>query len=278
MSAADTTETSQERQATIGYQVKGSGSNTLVLLRGLGRWSDHWLGFDDVLAARGYRVITIDNRGFGKSRQIPVGKGAEIRLFAEDAASVIAREAPYGAHVIGTSLGGMIGLALAATRPQLIRSLTIINSSVAASGKRRLSARGVMALAHVALGLNKGYMRLAHSLLGKNSPQELRGQLAAKWSAIDVVTPLTLKTVMRQISAARKFKGLVEAAAIRCPVMVVKSESDLFVDPANSDFIHRQIKGATLVSHPSAGHEITFEAPDWLSSEIDRFVAHGSAG
>jgi pimeloyl-ACP methyl ester carboxylesterase len=59
---------------------------------------------------------------------------------------------------------------------------------------------------------------------------------------------------------------------VKCPVTVVRSSGDLFVDPANSDFIHRQIKGSSLLSHPTAGHELAFEDPDWLSSMIQNFA------
>jgi pimeloyl-ACP methyl ester carboxylesterase len=266
-----------QQSSSLGYQVKGSGATTLVLLRGLARWSEHWLGFDDLLVEQGYRVLVIDNRGLGKSRHLKLESQDGIHLFAEDVAAVIAKEAPFGAHVIGTSLGGMIALALASGRPHLVKSLTIINSSFASSKKKRLTFKAAVALAFVALGLQSGYLKLASALLGSGASIDLKSQLASRWSTIDIISKVELSTLFTQIRAAKRFIGLTESAAIRCPVRIIKSAGDLFIDPANSDFIQKQIKGSSIAIHPNAGHEIAFEDPTWLSKEIGQFIRSCSA-
>ena len=256
----------------VGYRVTGSGNKSIVLLRGLARWSDHWLGFDNMLADRGFKVIVIDNRGFGLSVGLPVNN-LKISQMAEDVAGVITKEAPGGAHVIGVSLGGMIGICLAAMKPQLLKSLMIINSSVAASKMTRLSRRAIFAIGWVLTRSRKGHGKLADVILGHETSALRKAEFAEKWQKIDFQSKVKVAHLWAQLAAAKKFSGLSEMAAIRCPVMVIKGEKDYFVDPKNSDFIQKSIKNAEIVVHPLAGHEIAFDDPEWMIKKIMEQIA-----
>ena len=267
MNRDDTSLTNKMIQG-IHYSVSGNGSNTVVLLRGLGRWSEHWLGFESLLASKGLRVITIDNRGFGESKDVKIDRHSRMDEFADDVALIISKEAPSGAHVIGVSLGGMIALSLAAMKPQLVKSLVIVNSSVAGADVNRISTRAILAIISVIIGSKKGYERLAGILLGATSSAEKKSKMASAWAAIDSRKRPLFGHVWAQLMAARSFHGLVEMASVRCPVIVIKSEGDLFVDPANSDFIHGTLKGSTMIKHPTAGHELAFDDPEWFADII----------
>ncbi len=255
----------------IGYRVLGEGQNAIVLLRGLARWSDHWLGFDEALAARGLKVITIDNRGFGRSSAASIDE-LTVSFMAEDVAGVITKEAPSGAHILGVSLGGMIAISLAAFKPQLVRSLVIINSSVGSSGLRRLSGRAILTLLVLLSRSKKGHMKLADVLLGDKTVAERRLEFAQRWQAIDSISTISMKSLLAQLMAAKKFNGQSELAAIRCPVRVVKGNADRFVDPSNSDFIHKSIRGSELIVHADAGHELVFDDPDWILAKISEHI------
>lgn len=252
----------------IYYAVRGAGSKTVVLLRGLGRWSDHWMGFEDVLAKEGCRVITVDNRGFGKSGAVTLAGSLSIDQLAEDVAMIIAKEAPGGAHIVGVSLGGMIGLSLAALKPQFVLSLMIVNSSVSSAKMPRLTKKGLLALASVVARSKKGYETLAEALLAPSSSPEKKMKLAKSWQLTDAAQKPKLSHVWAQLMAARKFSGLPEMAAARCPVTIVKCAGDLFVDPKNSEFIQKNIRNAELVIHPTAGHELAFDDPEWFKKAI----------
>ncbi len=267
----------QRQVRGVSYKVMGDGPLSILLLRGLGRWSDHWLGFDRRLAEAGFRVISLDNRGFGLSRDSILPKNIAIQDLAEDVAAIASKEAPQGALIVGLSLGGMIALSLASTRPQLVRGLMIINSSVSGANLKRISGRAISVLASALLGFKNSYVNLASVLLSSGSSPERRQELALRWSEIDQNAKPDPWRIMRQLITAKQFNGLAELASVKCPVTVIRSEGDLFVDPANSDFIHRQIKGSSLISHPTAGHELAFEDPDWLFSAIKKFAAESTS-
>ncbi len=251
----------------IGYRVSGCGPQAIVLLRGLARWSEHWIGFDQQLARHGYKVISIDNRGFGRSQGASV-KNLDVPQMAEDVAAILTKEAPSGAHLVGVSLGGMIAITLAATKPQLVRSLMVINSSVSASRLKRLSSRAMLSILSLLLRSKNGHKNLADILLGPKTPQERKQQFVESWQKIDFSNDIKLAHLWAQLKAARRFNGGSEMAAVRCPSRVIKGAADVFVDPRNSDFIHKCIKDSELITHPTAGHEIVFEDPAWLEKNI----------
>lgn len=260
----------------VFYTLKGSGPHTVVLLRGLVRWSAHWLGFDDLLAERGLRVIAVDNRGFGRSSKLAGGISLSVHDMADDVAQVIAKEAPGGAHVVGISLGAMIGLALASMKPQLVRSLVMVNSSVGGSGIPRISAKALLAITQIILFGRRGYDSLASALLGPDTPQETKQKLALSWSKIDRDAGVSMRGLWTQLVAARNFDGFVEMSAIHCPVTIVRCDQDQFVDPRNSDFLHRQMKNSEITKHPKAGHELAVDDPEWFLRVIKESLERAS--
>ncbi len=74
------------------------------------------------------RVLRYDHRGHGRSAR--ADGPYPIEALAEDAAALIERQAGgRPVHFVGLSMGGMTGQALAASRPELLASLTIANSA-----------------------------------------------------------------------------------------------------------------------------------------------------
>jgi len=107
--------------ARIAYEEHGEGA-PLLLIHGLGygRW-----GWGPLLAplAERYRVLAFDNRGIGAS-SVPDGPYS-ARTMAEDAVAVLEAAGVGRAHVVGTSLGGMVAQALAADFPERVDRLVL---------------------------------------------------------------------------------------------------------------------------------------------------------
>ncbi|MCA0453209.1 MAG: alpha/beta hydrolase [Chloroflexi bacterium] len=91
-----------------------------------------WLNsrmFDAQIAAfsNRYRCITYDHRGQGQSEVTP--SGYDMETLYEDAANLIQSLNAIPCHFVGVGLGGYIGMRLASRRPQLLRSLTLVETS-----------------------------------------------------------------------------------------------------------------------------------------------------
>jgi 3-oxoadipate enol-lactonase len=126
----------------IAYQHIGAGEPVL-LIHGLGSSARDWEFQTPALAAR-YQVIAADLRGHGGSSK-PRGR-YRITRFATDMAELLQGLAAAPAHVVGLSLGGMVALELALSRPDLVRSLVVINSGPAAPAstlRERLGLIGI---------------------------------------------------------------------------------------------------------------------------------------
>jgi len=135
---------------TIDYDEHGAaGAPPLLAIMGLGMPAAAWPPrLIDLLVERGARVITFDNRDsggstkFGGARTIPLGLAiarAALRLrvpapytlhdMAADAVGLLDALGIARAHLVGVSMGGMIGQLLAASYPQRVASLTSVMSS-----------------------------------------------------------------------------------------------------------------------------------------------------
>src|SRR5215470_17977675 len=73
-----------------------------------------------------YRCIAYDFRGQGQSEV--TADGYDMETLYEDATALIEALNAAPCHFVGLSMGGFIGLRLAARRPALIRSLTLMNT------------------------------------------------------------------------------------------------------------------------------------------------------
>lgn len=110
----------------VVYREWGSAENQRVLIcvHGLARNSRD---FDDIAhaLARNYRVICPDIVGRGESDRLPEGCPYEIGQYLNDMTALIARLGVDQVDWLGTSMGGMIGMCLAAMPNTPIRSLIL---------------------------------------------------------------------------------------------------------------------------------------------------------
>jgi len=107
--------------AVLPYMLDGSGA-TVVLVHGFGLDRAFWDSQTTALAAQ-YRVLSYDLRGFGAA-SLPTAPYSH----AHDLKSLLDALALGPAHVVGLSMGGRVALRLALDAPQLVRSLTLVDS------------------------------------------------------------------------------------------------------------------------------------------------------
>jgi pimeloyl-ACP methyl ester carboxylesterase len=133
----------------------GDAAHSTVLLIMGGMASMLWWPqeFCKRLASHGRHVIRYDQRDTGLATKYPPG-GAPYALedFVDDAIRVIDGYAIPAAHVVGMSLGGMIGQIAALKHPSRVLSLTAISSSPVGIGKSRLPGSSEAFVQHLAEG------------------------------------------------------------------------------------------------------------------------------
>jgi pimeloyl-ACP methyl ester carboxylesterase len=134
----------------FAYQTLGDPADpSLLLVMGLGMHLIHWdLELCRQLAERGFHVIRYDNRDAGLSTKIdapvphlmramaglPISAPYLLGDMADDAFGLLDHLGIERAHVLGASMGGMIGQEMAIRRPERVLSLASLMST---TGERR---------------------------------------------------------------------------------------------------------------------------------------------
>lgn len=173
------------------------------------------------LCAAGIRVIAPSLPGFGGSDGPPL-RNIELGAYAERvAAAVEALGLSKPAFVVGHSFGGGVALRLASDRPDLVRSLTLVNSVGGAPGRRGLMSR-------------HSWLVWALGALTELHPAEL-GRLAPL-IARDLVPNLARRPVTLTLSALLALRASLaeEAAALvrdGMPVLFLWGDRDRLVTP-----------------------------------------------
>src|SRR6478672_389734 len=112
------------------WETRAGSGTPVLLIHGLGGSSDWWRRNIDVLAAE-HTVVAVDLVGFGRNRFFARRSALPLRF--SDTAALLARwiesEFREPVHVVGNSMGGQTAIHLAASRPDLVRSLTLVNST-----------------------------------------------------------------------------------------------------------------------------------------------------
>lgn len=98
----------------------------LLLVMGLGADMRAWL-FQRIPLGRRFRCIALDNRGVGRS-ETPAGP-YDLEQMARDAVSVLDAVGVESAHVLGVSMGGVIGQILGVGHPERVRSLVLSSTA-----------------------------------------------------------------------------------------------------------------------------------------------------
>jgi pimeloyl-ACP methyl ester carboxylesterase len=110
----------------LHYKVQGKGSDYLILLHGSLEAMQNWDRQINDLAKR-YRVVTLDNRGHGKSGF--TDRKMDYILLSEDVLNLMIHLKIDSAHIVGFGDGGIIGLRLASAHPEKVRKLVAIGAN-----------------------------------------------------------------------------------------------------------------------------------------------------
>lgn len=108
----------------IAYEVYGESGTPVLLIHGFASSGViNWVntGWVDTLAKAGYRPITMDNRGHGKSRKVYDPKLYTARAMADDSARLLEHLDLKRTPVIGFSMGARIAAFLMLRHPNLVR-------------------------------------------------------------------------------------------------------------------------------------------------------------
>ena len=263
------------RGVTLCYETFGDPDDTpILLIMGLATQMIAWHeDFCEQLAERGFYVVRFDNRDIGRSTHFdfsPPTIGQMLRRkvgpeqytlsdMAADAAGLIRELGIAPAHVVGASMGGMIGQMLAADHPEAVRSLT---SMMSTTGSRR---HGQPTLAVYRYLLRPpphdrdGYIQRSAEVFGlvgstgfERDEQHIRERAARSFDrGFDV------RAGGRQLGAIVASGDRTRALGrIKAPALVIHGTVDKMVRPSGGRATAKAIPGARLLMIEGMGHDL----------------------
>jgi 3-oxoadipate enol-lactonase len=250
--------------------VEDTGKGPAVLFSHGLLWSTAMWRFQVAAFRDRYRCIAWDHRGQGKSEV--TASGYDMDTLTEDAAALIAQLGVAPVHFVGLSMGGFVGMRLAARRPELLRSLALIET---ASDEEPLLNRpkyAAMAAMAQVVGMRPFVPKVMSIMFAKPFREDaaragLREGLVRELLAND--TTGSRRAVGGVIW--RKPVPAAELSRIRAPTLVVSGEQDSAVVPARSRRTAEQIPAAKFVSIPRAGHSSSLEEPEAVNRALEGF-------
>lgn len=270
---------------------EATGDTATILLHGAaGSWTT-WTPLLRAAARSGAPlsdVIAIDLPGWGETRP---SAGTDVTLLS-GAVREIAEALGYRRWVVvGHSLGGFLGLDLAARTPRRTAAVLLISPSGPAVLRTiRRVIRGGIALPGFAGMLLTMRLLAAMGAFGAQLARALHragmlGALSAPlFAAPDRVHPSVLDALAAEVRP-RAFADAARAAAaydetswgsIDCPVRSLRGERDVFVADTDAAGFARLIHDFAQTTIPGAGHFAAVEQPEAVLDVLRTLTRHAS--
>ena len=241
------------------YKETGRGPQTIVFSHGL--LMDHTMFEAQRAAFEGrYRVIAYDHRGQGQSQD--TGGGQDMETLTTDAANLILALDAAPCHFAGLSMGGFIGLRLAARRPALLGTLTLMNTGADREPWPSRLRYGFLAQLVRLVGPSPFAGVAVKALFGETTRQSAqRRPMLDEWTAKLRKRPRNVAEALLGVTERREVTTE-ELRSIQCPTLIIAGEEDTSRPPSDSERMATFIPGAQLVRITGAGHSSALEAPE----------------
>lgn len=264
------TKTSKINGVMIAYEEHGTGEEVVVFSHGY-LMNRHM--FDAQIAALSstYRVIAYDHRGHGESAKIE----APIDMYdlVDDAAALIDELVGGPVHFVGMSTGGFVAMRLMSRRPELLRSVALIDTS--AQGEppaKRAQYRAMLWIARH-FGLAPLVGRTLSLLMGKpfRTDRARRDELESWKAAILALDRPSIsffgEAIFWRDDVSRQL------ADAKSPALVIVGELDVATPVSKAEHIARVLPNAKLERIAGAGHTSPVERPEEVTRALDEFLS-----
>jgi pimeloyl-ACP methyl ester carboxylesterase len=250
--------------ATLFYEVVGEGE-PILLLAGAASDIASWTPLFQPLAR--YQLILLDNRGAGRTLDtVPITMAAMVA----DCVALLDHLQLGAVHIIGHSLGGMIGLRLAAEHPDRVRSLITMASADRPDGKTMQLFRD-MAKLYAEIQPQLWFRLLFQFLFARRFFSDATVVADTAEGSTAYAFRQTLKNFARQVASLETIAP-VDFAKIRCPVLAIAAEEDVLAPPKVMFESLAGLSGMQSAIIAGAGHSVHWDKPGESADAILGFL------
>ena len=264
----------------LEYETLGRDSDPpLLLVMGLGAqlvaWDDE---FCHRLVSKGLFVIRYDNRDVGLSTHLGDAPHVDIMEVFTAAVSGQKVDVPYrleemahdgfglldhlgidAAHVVGVSMGGMIGQTMAVIRPERVLSLTSIMSTTGDRSVGGSTPEATALLFTPPPSEREAYVktRVETSRLLNGGVRPFDEERARRRAGLSFDRGFDPPGVARQLAAIIASGDRTPALrSLDCPTLVVHGDADPLVDHSGGVATAKAVPGAELHTVAGMGHDL----------------------
>lgn len=267
--------------------VREQEKEPVLCVHGMAGAATNWTEFMAELAAD-FDCAAIDLPGFGWSPPPATMAGYSIAALGATVIKVIEHQGWGPVHLIGNSMGGLVSVRLAASRPDLVRSLTLVSPAMPDPLIRPALARFPM------LGLPVVGAWLLRRSDAFPAEARVRGVMSMVFHNPDAVRPERVREAVAEmerrdqlgyaneplIGAARAITSEYLrperaagnawrlAAAVSCPVLAIYGSHDQLVSPRMAGRAARAFRDCRVIVLPYTGHVAQMEHPARVAAEF----------
>lgn len=246
----------------FAYREGGEGPRVLFI-QGVGVHGDGWTPQIEGLRSD-FRCISFDNRGVGASKPVP--RKLTVAGMADDAFALLDHLQIGSAHLVGHSLGGVVAQQMALTRPERVRSLSLLCTVARGADATALSGRmlwlGIASSIGTLRSRRRAFLQIvtAPGSVPPGSEDAVAESLAPLFGHDLGSRP---SIAMKQLKALRAFDGRTQLREIGgMPTIVLSAAYDLIAPPHFGRALAAAIPGARYVEIDGAAHGVTLQRPD----------------
>jgi 3-oxoadipate enol-lactonase len=254
----------------VDLEVQDIGTGpTICFSHGL-LWS-HRMFAPQIEALRGkYRCVAWDHRGQGQS-EVPPTASVTIEQVTADAIALIEETGIAPVHFVGLSMGGFVGMRIAARRPELVRSLSLLETAADPEPRKHLPRYRLLAILARVFGM-RGFLvdRVMKIMCAPSFLQDPAN--AARVAELRAMMSSNDRSIVKAVYGVLEREGVEhELPNIRCPVMVLRGTEDMAIARERSLRLAELTK-ARWVEIPGAGHTSSLEQPEAVTRALQDFL------
>ena len=248
----------------ISYKVVGEG-DPIIFIHGIGSRKYSWKGIIDELKEK-FLCIIYDLRGHGDSKF----NSSDFNLndLVEDIEKLRSHLDIYKMHLVGHSLGGMIGPAYTKKYPNKVISTTLLSTAAFRSVNDQQKLLNIINLIENE-GLNKVIPNLINrwftDLFIQQNPNIINKRIEQIKN-----TPISVFLNVFRIYALTEMSAWL--ASIKTPCLIMTGEHDTSCNPEINKKIAKIIPNSKLEILKNLKHAITLESPQLIGKKISNFL------
>ena len=240
----------------------------LILQHGNGRSGEFWYSWVPYLS-RFYKVVRPDVRGLGKSAaNFDLARDFTLDACVADGLALIDELGVDSVHFCGESMGGMIGMGLAAAHPARVRTLTLVSTPISINEKGKVTFADKKTAEEQDRGVDAW---LEASNRSMRFPADADPRLVAWYNAEFKKSRREVQAAMGELANGANVAGFLPR--IKAPVLGLYPSAGPLTTPEQEQILVDSISSLTMVHLPATYHKIQLLFPASCALQLLHFMA-----